>query len=169
MQSGTVQFVEETEVREAVCAAFESVRAVLEGMLPNARIEHIGSTAVPGSITKGDLDVCVLVRADAFARAERTLAQRFGRNVGSDRTDSFASFLDENAGDVPIGIQLVARGGAEDDFVRWRELLRRSPQVLEAYNDLKRHWHGGRHDEYRIAKARFIEDALSASPPTDAG
>ena len=169
MQSGTVQFVDETEVRGAVCAAFESVRAVLEELLPDARIEHVGSTSVPGSITKGDLDVCVLVRPDAFARADRTLEHRFSRNIGSDRTESLSSFVDENAGDVPVGIQLVARGGEEDSFVRWRELLRRSPQLLEAYNDLKRQWHGARHDAYRVAKSRFIEAALSSAPPTDAG
>jgi GrpB-like predicted nucleotidyltransferase (UPF0157 family) len=115
------------------------------------------------------LDICVLVRQDAFARAERTLANRFRRNVGSDRTDSLSSFVDETAGDVPVGVQLVARGAQEDSFVRWRELLRRSPQLLEAYNDLKRQWHGARHDEYRIAKSRFIEEALSSAPPTDAG
>ena len=163
MQPNRVYFVEESEVRDAVCAAFERVRAILEGLLPDARVEHIGATSVAGSITKGDLDVCVLVQQDGFASADRVLAQRFERNVGSDRTDSLSSFVDPSA-DVPVGIQLVARGAGSDDFVRWRELLRRSPQLLSAYNDLKRHWHGAPHDQYRAAKSRFIEESLSSPP-----
>jgi hypothetical protein len=34
-----------------------------------ARVEHIGSTAVPGSLTKGDLDICDIVPADPELRA----------------------------------------------------------------------------------------------------
>ena len=212
MEDGAVNFVREIEIRQSVCAAFDEMRALLEELLPRttgaarARIEHVGSTSVPGSITKGDLDVCVLVvEARAFAAADGVLAGRFRRNAGSDRSGSFASFIGDDAvggdavgvgrgpavkvdgvggdvvgvGRVPavgVGIQLVLCGGPEDDFLRWRDLLRRAPQVLEAYNDLKRQWHGRPHDEYRRAKSRFIEDALSsasgaasASPADDRG
>ena len=179
MQDCTVVFVRESEVRQAVAAAFENMRGRLASLLPDARIEHVGSTAVPGSITKGDLDVCVLVPPGAFAGADRILAQHFPRNVGSDRSESLSSFVDGGDGrdggggvagrGVPIGIQLVACGGPEDSFVAWREMLRRSPRLLEAYNDLKRRWHGRPHDQYRTAKSQFIEDALSSGPPADAG
>jgi GrpB-like predicted nucleotidyltransferase (UPF0157 family) len=164
MEESAVTFVREIEVRDGVCAAFEAMRARLEELLPQARIEHVGSTSVPDSITKGDLDVCVLVAEGAFESAERVLARQFGRNVGSDRSDSFAAFVADDAGRVSIGIQLVRCGGPEDNFLRWRDLLHRSPQLLEAYNDLKRQWHGRPHDQYRRAKSRFIEDALSSAP-----
>jgi GrpB-like predicted nucleotidyltransferase (UPF0157 family) len=42
--------------------------------LPGARVEHVGSTAVPGSLTKGDLDICVIVEGGQFERASRVPA-----------------------------------------------------------------------------------------------
>ena len=164
MEDCAVVFVRETEIRESVCAAFGEMRALLEELLPRARIEHVGSTSVPGSITKGDLDICVLVGAGAFESADGVLARRFRRNAGSDRSDSFASFVAVAAARIPVGIQLVLCGGREDDFLWWRDLLRRSPQTLEAYNDLKRQWHGQPHDQYRRAKSQFIEGTLSSAP-----
>jgi GrpB-like predicted nucleotidyltransferase (UPF0157 family) len=163
MASGVVTFVDEGEVRDAVLAVFEDLRVTLETLLPAARIEHIGSTSIPGTITKGDLDVCVLVERGDFGDAERVLAVRFARNVGSDRTDSLSSFIDDTRA-VPVGVQLVVRGGREDFFVTWRELLRRSPEVLSAYNELKRRWHGQSHEDYRREKSAFIERTLRGGP-----
>ncbi|HEY2729554.1 MAG TPA: GrpB family protein [Polyangia bacterium] len=165
MTSGAVEFVDESNIRAAVRAVFEDLRLQLAALLPDAAIEHIGATAVPGAVTKGDLDVCVLVDQGGFAEADRLLAERFARNVGSDHTESLSSFSDGSKA-VPVGIQLVARGGPEDFFVRWRDLLRDSPRVLEAYNALKRQWHGRSHESYRIEKSKLIERALRAHPNT---
>jgi GrpB-like predicted nucleotidyltransferase (UPF0157 family) len=109
--------------------------------------------------TKGDLDICVLVEGSAFREADRILAERFARNVGSDRTASFSAFSDSRW-PLAVGIQLVVRGGGEDVFLRWRDLLRCAPEVRKRYDELKRFWHGRSHEEYRAAKAKFIEDAL---------
>jgi GrpB-like predicted nucleotidyltransferase (UPF0157 family) len=130
-------------------------------LLPGARVEHIGATSIPGSLTKGDLDLCVQVERGAFQEADRILAGQFARNVGSDQTASLSSFVD-NSRPVPVGVQLVVLGGDEDVFLRWRDLLRRSPEVLKAYNELKMRWHGGSHGGYRAAKSEFIEKALRA-------
>jgi GrpB-like predicted nucleotidyltransferase (UPF0157 family) len=165
MTSGAVEFVDESNIRAAVRAVFEDLRLQLAALLPGAAIEHVGATAVPGAVTKGDLDVCVLVDQGGFAEADRLLAERFARNVGSDHTESLSSFSDGSKA-VPVGIQLVARGGPEDFFVRWRDLLRDSPRVLEAYNALKRQWHGRSHESYRIEKSKLIERALRAHPNT---
>jgi GrpB-like predicted nucleotidyltransferase (UPF0157 family) len=42
-------------------ARFEAERRRLAGMLPGARIEHVGSTAVPGLAAKPTIDVMALV------------------------------------------------------------------------------------------------------------
>jgi GrpB-like predicted nucleotidyltransferase (UPF0157 family) len=102
----------------------------------------------------------VLVERSAFVAADRTLAHRFARNEGSDQTASLSSFVD-GSWDVPVGVQLVARGGREDVFVRWRDRLGSSPALLDQYNDLKRRWHGRSPVDYRAAKSCFIEQALS--------
>ena len=159
MESSLVEFVNESDVRERVLEVFRGLRGVLEALLPGADIEHVGSTSVPGSVTKGNLDICVIVEPGVFEDADRLLGERFDRNIGSDKTESLSSFVD-GSWTVPVGIQLVGRGGEEDFFVRWRELLRGSPRLLHAYNAMKGRWNGRSHDQYRIEKARFIEQVL---------
>jgi GrpB-like predicted nucleotidyltransferase (UPF0157 family) len=47
-----IALLREEEIRGQVAGIFGRRQAELEGMLPGARIEHVGSTAVPGSLTK---------------------------------------------------------------------------------------------------------------------
>ena len=157
-----MEFVDESKIRAIVLAVFEDLRVRLEELLPGARIEHVGATSVPGAVTKGDLDICVLVERDAFQGADRLLAEHFARNVGSDQTHSLSSFV-VSSKPLPVGVQLVVSGGEGDLFVRWRDLLRRSPEVLKEYNQIKLRWHGGAHGDYRVAKSEFIEAALRAA------
>jgi len=64
-----MRLVREEEIRERVATAFQGKRARLQALIPGARIEHVGSTAVAGSLTKGDLDICVIVDAEHFDAA----------------------------------------------------------------------------------------------------
>ena len=161
MDADRVEFVDEPAIRSTVSAVFESLNTTLRALLLEARIEHIGSTSIPGAVTKGDLDICVQVEQSAFPEADRILSERFARNVGSHQSASLSPFVD-NSWPVPVGVQLVALGGNEDFFLRWRDLLRSSPEILKQYDQLKRRWHGRSHEEYRAAKATFIEQVLQA-------
>jgi GrpB-like predicted nucleotidyltransferase (UPF0157 family) len=134
--------------------------------LQDADIQHIGSTAVPGCLTKGDLDLCVRVPPEHFARCEAALADALARNEGSLHTSSLASFIAHPGTAHEAGIQLVAMGSPEDTFVRFRDLLLASPKLVEHYNALKLAWHGKPMDDYRDAKAAFIDAAL-ANPPRE--
>lgn len=131
-------------------------------MLPWADVQHVGSTAVPGSLTKGDLDIQVRVPADRFAEAEACLAGRYDRNTGSLSNASFASFKNDDL-PIPLGIQLSAIDGPQDIFVRWRDLMLADPTLVDAYNALKRRFHGGDMGAYRAAKTAFIESVLGRS------
>jgi GrpB-like predicted nucleotidyltransferase (UPF0157 family) len=51
-------------------------------------------------------------------------------------------------------------GGSYDVFEKFLNLLRASPNLRGAYNDLKRAWIGQPMDAYRKAKAAFIASAL---------
>ncbi|HEU4882417.1 MAG TPA: GrpB family protein [Longimicrobium sp.] len=155
-----VAFGNEKEFREAARRAYEEHHRALGALLPRARIEHVGSTAVPGSVTKGDLDICVLVDPADFLEADALLAGRCARNHGSIHTTSFAAFT-VDGGAIDVGIQLVAAGSEWDTFVRWRDLLRSHPVLRRAYDELKRRYDGGPMDDYRAAKASFIGEALS--------
>ncbi len=148
-------------------ARFPSLREFLARLLPaHADIQHIGSTAVPGCLTKGDLDLCVRVPPEHFASCEAALARVLARNQGSLHTSSLASFIAHPGTAHEAGVQLVAIGSPEDTFVRFRDLLLASPKLVEHYNALKLAWHGKPMDDYRDAKAAFIESAL-ANPPRE--
>ena len=52
-----------TDLAPNVQHVVAKLNASLRPLLPTAEIEHIGATAIPGALTKGDLDVMVRVAA----------------------------------------------------------------------------------------------------------
>lgn len=156
-----VTFGREESFREAVGDAFADEHRALRALLPRAVIEHVGSTAVPGSLTKGDLDICVVVEPADFSEADRLLGGRCARNLASIHTAEFAAFTAEGYA-VPVGIQLVARGSEWDTFVRWRDLLRGDAGLRERYDQLKQRFDQKPMDDYRAAKSAFIQESLSS-------
>lgn len=157
----TVHFDDWHAVAAAAELSFVAWRAALAPILPaGAEIEHVGATSVPGCVTKGDLDILVRVTQASFKAADEALAARLARNLGSVRTEFFAAFADERAS-PPLGVQLVVRGSALDDFVAFRDLLQSSPPTLAAYNVLKSRHEAASMETYRAAKDEFIERALA--------
>jgi GrpB-like predicted nucleotidyltransferase (UPF0157 family) len=159
----TVSFVREAEVREPVASVFGDLQAFLSEWLPRAEIEHVGATSVPGALTKGDLDICVRVESARFDEADRLLGERFARNADSEPMTGLSQFCD-SIRNVDVGIQLVLRDGEADFFVRWRDMLRESPELRERYDELERRWNGLDRERYRADEARFIGDALASRP-----
>jgi len=150
-----IRLVRSDDVRPWADAQFDRLAAQIRSLCPAARIEHVGSTAVPESWTKGDLDVCVIVLAGDFETAEKALASRFPRNTGSTAETNFASFLAPEP-----GIQLVVEGSALDLFCRFRDLLRANAGLRAEYDTVKQAHAAAGTDGYREAKRRFIEQAL---------
>lgn len=157
--SARVYFVLESDIRGRIEADFALHRSLLRGLLPAARIEHICS-AVPGSLTKGDLDIQVCELAGDFAAADAVLAQSYVRNVDSTRTPTFSSFKDDDTV-PPLGIQLTVAGGPENFFGRLRDYLIARPEANESYNQLKIRFEGASMLEYRAAKSDFLEALLA--------
>lgn len=155
-----VTFLPEESIRERVEAAFSHHRLRLLALLPDADVQHIGSTAVPGSLTKGDLDIQLRVSADTFAAADALLAQHYERNLGSAHSPTFSSFKDDTT-DPPLGIQLTVAGAPEDFFCRIRDYLIAHPEEHERYNTLKRRFQGALMTDYRAAKSAFMESLLA--------
>lgn len=148
------------DARRAAERAFVVLRAELAALLPGADIQHVGSTSIPGALTKGDLDIAVHVAADRLDDADAVLAARFSRNEGNEHTREFASFKDD-AADPPLGVQLVVAGSGADTFVRFRDVLRADAALVAAYNALKQSFQGRAMDAYRIAKWAFIDHVLA--------
>ena len=147
----------EEAIREAVAEAFAEHRRTIEALVPAAVIEHIGATSVPGSLTKGGLDLLVSVPAERFEQAAREMEERYEIHQPEDWTETFASFKAPEGG-IPIGVQLVVADSRDERlFIEWRELLVNEPDVLAEYNALKRSQSGADPDSYVAAKGRFIE------------
>lgn len=158
--------VDEHRAREQAQRLFEAVSKLLTKVLPpTADVRHIGATAIPGCLTKGDLDIVVRVPTDQFSDIDAVLASRFARNEGSTRSETFSAF--EDASSRPhLGIQLVAINGPFDFFHLFVEALQRSRRLVEDYNALKSQYNGANMALYRRAKDAFIEAVLANSSPT---
>jgi GrpB-like predicted nucleotidyltransferase (UPF0157 family) len=67
----SVWFLPEAHFRTRVLQRFEQLKAELAVLIPDADIQHVGSTAIPGSLTKGDLDIQIRVVAATYPIALR--------------------------------------------------------------------------------------------------
>ncbi len=150
------------EVLASVRAAFADHSARIARVLPEAAIEHVGSTAIPGALTKGDLDLLVRTPAERFAGAVAALRDRYAVHQPENWTPTYASFADRGSHDPPVGVQLVVAGSADDAlFAPFRDALIADPQLLAQYNALKRGLDGAEYDDYTDAKQAFIERVLA--------
>ena len=122
-----------------------------------AEIQHIGSTAIPGSITKGDVDLNVRVELKDFENAKEELQKLYQINQPENWTLNFASLKDDKKFALPVGVQLTIFGSKYDDFVRIRDLLISDKKLLEEYNQMKSRYEGKDMEEYRKEKAEFFE------------
>ena len=159
-----VRFSSDAALFDRAARLYAEVEPRLRALLPAADIQHVGSTAVPGSVTKGDLDVVVRVEPAAFAAADKLLGKHFDRNLGSDHNAEFAAFSVADT-QPELGIQLVAIGGGADHFLAWRDRLVADPELRAAYDGLKTRFDGASMDAYRAAKGEFIRGILSKGKP----
>ncbi len=142
-------------VREIACREFSRIEAVIKRTLPDTQIEHVGSTALPHGVTKGDLDIQVRIDAPRFDAAKAALAHEFALDPDNVWGDGAVSFKIEDA-EIPTGVHLTVVGGPFDLQWRFRELLKARPDLLSEYDDIKRRFEGGRVIDYRNAKAKFF-------------
>ena len=145
-----IALVREEEVRERVAGIFGRRRAELGRLLPGARVERVGSTAVQGWLTKGDLDICVIVGGEEFERSSRVLAGRFEIHQPENWLATLASFTAPSEDGIDVGVQLVLTGSPDErHFVGWRDRLRADPDLRARYDEVKRRHQADGTDAYR--------------------
>ena len=145
--------------------AFAALAGDLSALLPHAEVEHVGATAVPGCLSKGDLDVLVRVARPVFEASAVVLDGALHR---SDRNAPTAEYVEYDAAveDVAASVQLVAAGSELDDrFSRLKAILLADPAALADYNELKVRCEGGTMSAYRLAKAELIDALLGDHEP----
>ncbi len=142
---------------------FELERARIAAALGDVarRIEHIGSTAVPGLAAKPIVDVLVTVADvyDAFEFEPALVGAGYGLRVREPEHRMFRT----SERDVHVHVWDV-RDPEVDRHVAFRDRLRASPEDRERYEQLKRtlaqrDWSDMNH--YAEAKSPLIEEILA--------
>jgi GrpB-like predicted nucleotidyltransferase (UPF0157 family) len=148
----------EVEIRESAEAAFVEHRRRVLGVLPRAEIEHVGSTAVRGALTKRDLDLLVRVEAADVDAAIAGLRGLYAVDQPENWTSTFTSFRDPRS----VGPPVVAAGSADDAlFGPFRDALVGDPALLAEYNALKLQNDGEDYERYTGVKAEFVDPVLA--------
>lgn len=158
-----LSFKPSDKIKNIADKIFAKQKKRILSVVPNAEVHHIGSTAIPGSVTKGDLDVNVRVQKKDFADAIEQLKLLYEINQPENWTEDFASFKDDINLEIDFGLQLTVIGSPEDDFVKLRDILIGNSKLLAQYNAMKTKYESKNMDEYRKEKAEFFQKLREAS------
>lgn len=134
------------------------------------RIDHIGSTSVPGLAAKNLIDIQIMVASDddAVAVAQAATGAGFvhvaGEWHGKDRNGQLHPeqvCVDADSGQpVNINIRSANRPVARDALL-FRDWLRANPDARARYLDTKSRLAGRHVDDYGASKEPFISSALA--------
>lgn len=128
--------------------------------IPYAEIEHVGSSAVPGLLTAGDLDVEITVPANKFNEAGTILAKMF--YVG-EIDGQWARFFFTPIDKYNItGVDIFLSVNKAKLLSAMRDLLLKDKAVFKEYTILKDKYKTGKREDYGIAKAKFWLEKIIA-------
>jgi GrpB-like predicted nucleotidyltransferase (UPF0157 family) len=155
--------------QEGAVAAFEDAELLLSAILPEARIGHVGASAVPGAYSRGGVDVCVVVPRGGLLEALGVLGEA-GYTARTDATQrEQPCVLDAPEGAVRLALHVVEAGTNLDGLVGFRDALRADASLLARYNALRIAAGPQGARAYRTAKDVFIAGVSStraASSPS---
>jgi GrpB-like predicted nucleotidyltransferase (UPF0157 family) len=154
-----VNFYNNNALYEDANKTFLIHKTLIEKLLPEADVQHVGSTSIPNSLTKGDLDIQVRVQSNLFPKAVQELSMLYNLNEGSTKTETFRAFKDDSS-NPPLGVQLTVIDSEFDFFWKFRDVLLVNDQYRNEYDDLKRKYEGMDMEIYRVAKNEFFEKLM---------
>jgi GrpB-like predicted nucleotidyltransferase (UPF0157 family) len=157
--------VQSSKIAADVNALVDQETRRIMHLLPHADVHHIGSTAIPNALTKGDVDLNVRVRRERFHGAVSVLRRLYSVNQLENWSDSFASFKEDDLFPLKLGVQLTVRGSSDDFFLAIRDLFLEDSELVKEYDDLKRSFDGKSADAYWAAKAAFHTRLLERRVP----
>jgi GrpB-like predicted nucleotidyltransferase (UPF0157 family) len=128
-------------------AAIDIARAVavlIENVAPWVKVEHIGSTAIPGCAGKGIVDVMVMYPPDRLV-ATRTAIDSLGfqpqktGHIFPDERPMRVGAMDHRGKRYRLHAHVIAAASPEvESLRRFRDLLRADSALRDAYQDKKR-------------------------------
>jgi GrpB-like predicted nucleotidyltransferase (UPF0157 family) len=153
-------------------SAYAEIAAGLQAALAGlgARIEHVGSTSVPGLAAKPIIDVAVAVEDDTIIgrviRAVQLAGWIYRGDQGAEGGHVFA--LDDRPDHRIAHLHVVLAGDPQwTRYLAFRDRLRQDPAARAAYEALKRQLavqFPGDRKGYTEAKESFIR-SLNSPPP----
>ena len=160
-----VHFVDSSTIAAEVDALVDQETRRIVRVLPDADVHHIGSTAIPHALTKGDVDLNVRVPPERFHGAVSILRGLYGVNQPENWSDDFASFKDDDSFPLKLGVQLTVRGSSDDFFLAIRDLFLADRDLVKQYDELKRSFDGKSAEAYWEAKTAFLTELLDRRVP----
>ncbi|MCK0913353.1 GrpB family protein [Acinetobacter pittii] len=153
-------FLEPEQYQQRCTQLFNSYQKEISTLLPFAKIEHIGSSAIPNAISKGDLDIYVEVKSDQFEFAIAQLKTlNFIEKQNTLRTHELCMLESLNNDDVAF--QIVVTDSVFTFFLTFKNKLISSPTLVNEYNQLKLQCSHLDPDQYRTIKSDFINRVLN--------
>ena len=157
-----MQFLLPRQYQPRLNRIFSQVAGEILQRLPDARVEHIGASSIPGAISKGDLDVFVGIRRSEFRQSILLLREiGFSEKQETLRTPSLCMLESERYG-CDVAVQLVENGSRFEMFLEFRDALQRDPKLVADYNNMKRRCEALDENRYREIKSTFIERILAS-------
>ncbi|HEX5166152.1 MAG TPA: GrpB family protein [Thermomicrobiales bacterium] len=150
------------------------VAALIEGRMPGARVEHVGSTAVPNCAGKGNIDLLLRYTAGELATAREALdslgfQRQQGANPFPESRPLRLGAIDYDGETFRLHVHVVGWDDPEAaELLRFRDRLRADPALVEAYVASKRAaLTAGPTDNiaYNRAKQPFIRGVIAEERP----
>lgn len=153
-------FLEPEQYQERCVQLFNSYQKDISTRLPFAKIEHIGSSAIPNAISKSDLDIYIEVMPEQFEFAiEQLKTLNFIEKQNTLRTHELCMLESLNNDDVAF--QIVVTNSVFTFFLTFKNKLISSPTLVNEYNELKLQCSHLDPDQYRTIKSDFINRVLN--------
>lgn len=153
-------FLEPEKYQQRCAQLFNSYHKAICALLPFAKIEHIGSSAIPNAISKGDLDIYIEVMSEQFEFAiEQLKTLNFIEKQNTLRTHELCMLESLNNDDVAF--QIVVTDSVFTFFLTFKNKLISSPTLVNEYNQLKLQCSHLDPDQYRTIKSDFINRVLN--------
>ena len=157
----------------------EAARRVAEAVTsvdPRLRLEHVGSTSVPGLAGKGIVDLMLVYPEGMLKRAREVLdglgfqRQTFGEPFPEERPMRVGTVA-VGGEELKLHIHVIATTSPEvAEFLRFRDQLREDARLRRAYVERKRRLiQAGvtESPDYATRKGRFIRAVLDRARHTD--
>jgi GrpB-like predicted nucleotidyltransferase (UPF0157 family) len=150
------------------------VAALIEGRMPGARVEHVGSTAIPNCAGKGNIDLLLRYPSGDLATARETLdtlgfQRQQGANPFPESRPLRVGTVRYNGEPFRLHVHVIGWDDPEAaDLLRFRDRLRADPALVEEYVASKRAALAGDSTDniaYNRAKQPFIRGLLDGELP----